>query len=157
MSVLKAGEEAIMKRNNIIFLTLLTIFIITGAVRIEKTSVKVVSTAFNLIRFNTNARVYNEQHIKTDDMTAKYIKEQEERKDYYESEDLVIRTYSNSFILGKIFFLVMAFLAIPCTPLTIMWMIIYIIARREHEEQKKRRRIQKERRIIRKYAQLMDD
>lgn len=84
---------------------------------------KVVETGANLIVLNDNASYYNEQYFKTDEMTRAYERNQAKRMELYNSEDPIIRGYSNMWALPK---LLCFFLAIAMYPgVCLVW--IYVI------------------------------
>lgn len=103
---------------------LIIICVLVGAVRIEAASLTVVSTALNLVILNDNARLYNEQSKKTDEMTAEWHKNQEERQQYYNSSNFWIRTYSRSPVLIKWGGFFIAILLIFSIPIAIIAMFV---------------------------------
>lgn len=103
---------------------LIIICVLVGAVRIEAASLSIVSTALNLVILNDNARLYNEQSKKTDEMTAEWHKNQEERQQYYNSSNFWIRTYSRSPVLIKWGGFFIAILLIFSIPIAIIAMFV---------------------------------
>lgn len=81
---------------------------------------KVIYTGCSLIVLHDNTDFYNEQSRKTDAMTSEQEKENQERNDnFYQSEDSIIRTYSNMNAFFKIVLLFLALFAYLLIPL--MW------------------------------------
>lgn len=103
---------------------LLTILIlVVGTIGTFKICSTVIRTGASLIVLRDNASYYNEQYRKTDEMTDAYNRNHEERQKFYNSEDPIIRGYSNSGTFAKILYL---FLAIAMFPgLALVW--VYII------------------------------
>lgn len=94
MSKKKADKlETIIIRTTVTIVTLLCILLGTGM--IEKACWKAVATGTNLMILNYEVRSYNEQLYKTDAMTDKYNEITEKRNTFYQSEDTVIRVFSN--------------------------------------------------------------
>lgn len=103
---------------------LLTILIlVVGTIGTFQICSTVIRTGASLIVLRDNASYYNEQYRKTDEMTDAYNRNHEERQKFYNSEDPIIRGYSNSGTFAKILYL---FLAIAMFPgLALVW--VYII------------------------------
>lgn len=74
-------------------LTILTLII--GSITILQTNGKIFRTSVQLFILRDNASFYNEQYRKTDTMTDEYLKNDLDRKAIYNSEDIVIRKFSN--------------------------------------------------------------
>lgn len=104
-------------------LTVLSIFI--GSILLVETNVKIVRTAGELMTINADQQYYNESTRKTDEMTAQYEERDAERKSFYNSDDIVIRVFSNQNAPLKIVILLVSLLMIPAIPL--MW--VYHILR----------------------------
>ena len=110
------------------------ILVVAGGITVETTSLKVAKTAVSLYVISDNIDYYNSLYIKTDEATRE-IEEQfkERRENFYESDDFVVRTYSNMFILLKLLFFLLAIAAIPVTPivcLILLYREIYILRKR---------------------------
>lgn len=94
MSKKKADRlETLIIRNTVTIVTLL--FMVIGAITVELTCWKVASAGTNLVILNYNAQCYNERIYKTDAMTDKYNEALSMRNTFYQSEDIVIRVFSN--------------------------------------------------------------
>lgn len=85
-----------------------------GMISIFSISGKVLKTAANLIVLNDNIQYYNEQYRKTDAMTEKALEYMEERENnYYNSEDSIVRGFSNLNTLFKLFAILVALASYP--------------------------------------------
>lgn len=62
---------------------------------------KVLRTSVSLAILRDNANFYNEWSVQTEEITEKYNLNEQERQKFYNSEDEVIKFYSNQNILGK--------------------------------------------------------
>lgn len=116
MSKKKADRlETIIIRTTVTIVTLLCILLGTGM--IEKACWKAVATGTNLMILNYEVRRYNEQLYKTDAMTDKYNEITDKRNEFYQSEDTIIRVFSNLPTIPKlsIWLLSMSFLIIVPT------------------------------------------
>ena len=110
------------------------IILIAGGITLEKTSITVVKTAVNLFVINDNIQFYNESYIKTDKSTERALEQYQIRQErFYESDDAVVRTYSNMFVLWKGLFFLLALAAIFLIPVVCVckiWAQILILRRR---------------------------
>jgi len=103
-----------------ILVNILTILaLLIGSVVILQTSYKIFKTSVNLAVLSDNAQFYNEQARKTDEMTEQYLENHAERQKIYNSEDFVIRTFSNQNGFVKVLILIVAIIMIPMVIL--MW------------------------------------
>jgi len=98
-------------------LTILTLII--GTATILQANAEIIRTAGQLLILHDNAAYYNEQPRKTDEMTKKYLENNAERQKIYNSEDVVIRVYSNQHAALKIIILVWALASFVFIPY--MW------------------------------------
>lgn len=81
----------------------LNVMVILGLIVYICNSVKIYKTALELFVLNDNIRYYQEQSIKTDSMTNEAQKDIEIREnDFYNSNDPVIRWFSNLYGLIKL-------------------------------------------------------
>ena len=81
----------------------LNVMVILGLIVYICNSVKIYKTALELFVLNDNIRYYEEQSIKTDSMTIEAQKDIEIREnDFYNSNDPVIRWFSNLYGLIKL-------------------------------------------------------
>lgn len=92
----------------IALMTFVALLLGTGV--IITASNKIIGTSAKLIALHDNASFYNEQVIKTDDMTEGYLENHNERLEIYNSEDVVVRTFSNQnfFVKTAILFVALA-------------------------------------------------
>ena len=133
---------------------ILTFFcVLVGCVVLWRDSLKLLKTATELCIINDNIAVYNEQYYKTDDMTkhAKELYKEREEK-FYNSDDIVVRIYSNSYGFIKLFFIVVALAFVVLMPIVLVWNIICFTCKKQIKkmmlqqkriEQEKLARIQK--------------
>lgn len=113
-------------------LTILALFL--GSVVIVQNCCKIAKTGMNLMVLNDNIQFYNEQERKTDNMTeeAKYYFS--ERQKIYDSEDCVVRTFSNLNTVMKVIAFLISILMIPM----ILFMWFYHVLRMVYRYRKKR-------------------
>lgn len=84
----------------------LNVLVILGLIVYICNSVKIYKTALQLFVLNDNIRYYQEQSIKTDSMTNEVQIDIEIREnDFYNSNDHIIRWFSNLYGLIKVFVL----------------------------------------------------
>ena len=84
----------------------LNVMVILGLIVYICNSVKIYKTALQLFVLNDNIRYYQEQSIKTDSMTNEVQIDIEIREnDFYNSNDHIIRWFSNLYGLIKVFVL----------------------------------------------------
>ena len=89
MSRKNEQREAAIIRITVTIVTLL--FVLLGVVKAEQICYKIAKTGASLMVLNNNA-----QEQKTDAMTENFTAEKKERNEkFYQSEDLLIRVYSN--------------------------------------------------------------
>lgn len=82
-----------MKRNNYF---IVNVMVIIGVIVCILFSIKIYKTAFQLYFINDSIQFYEEQPIKTDEMTKDVEKDFEERENnFYHSTDPIIRWFSN--------------------------------------------------------------
>ena len=131
---------------------ILTFFcVLVGAITIWRTSLNVLKTAGRLFVLNDNISVYNEQYRKTDEMTAeaeKYFKEREEN--FYNSDDAVVRLYSNSNALLKVVFFVVALALVVLMPIVFAWNIICFVCKKQIRQMKVQQKIKEQEMLKRK-------
>lgn len=113
------------------------IILIAGGIAVEKTSITVVKTGVGLFVIHDNISFYNESYRKTDSSTEAVEEQFRIRQErYYDSEDTVVRTFSNMFVLFKLFFFLLAIALIAVTPFVCAVKIrdqFYILYRRAKE------------------------
>lgn len=90
----------------VVLMTFVAMVLGTGV--ILQTSSKIIKTSVQLIGYHDNAAFYNEQARKTDEMTEEYLENDRLRKEIYNSEDDVIRIFSNQNFVVKTFILFVA-------------------------------------------------
>ena len=96
-------EKKRMKMEKIITEFFVIMILLIGVVQIELILVKIPKTAGELFAINDSIRFYNEYPRKTDAWTAEIEKLLELRREkYYNSDDFVVRTYSNANIVLKV-------------------------------------------------------
>ena len=96
MSRKNEQREAAIIRITVTIVTL--VFVLLGVVKAEQICYKIAKTGASLMVLNNNA-----QEQKTDAMTENFTAEKKERNEkFYQSEDLLIRVYSNLPALMKL-------------------------------------------------------
>lgn len=104
--------EAAIIRITVTIVTL--VFVLLGVVKAEQICYKIAKTGASLMVLNDNAQFYNEQARKTDAMTDTFEAEKKERNEkFYQSEDLLIRVYSNLPAMVKLTIWFLSLLLIP--------------------------------------------
>lgn len=120
---------------------ILKIFIIcsllVGIVSLEMIALKVLKTAGDLAILNDNARFYNEQSVKTDRMTQEFLKNEAERQKIYNSDDSVVRIYSNSHAIIKFMVLIVAGMVVVVVPLSVGYLLFLSFIDRRQVKTKK--------------------
>ena len=95
-------------------INLLTLCImVVGMITLHGVNTKILSTTVDLLVIRDNISFYNEQPRKTDAMTTEAEDWFEERQEIYESEDFVIRTFSNQNTLVKLIIILMTLASYP--------------------------------------------
>lgn len=124
---------------------LLTILIlVVGTISTFQICSTVIRTGASLIVLRDNASYYNEQYRKTDEMTDAYNRNHEERQKFYNSEDPIIRGYSNSGTFAKILYL---FLAIAMFPgIVLVWLYVIVNIYWELKRELKQRKLKQRKR-----------
>ncbi len=141
-------EDNFMENNNnkrvtaSIVRTLITIVtllcLLLGTCTVVRESWKIVKTGVMLIELNNNATDYNEAQIKTNQMTEEYLENQAEREKFYQSEDTVIRVYSNFPTIVKLLVLLLAIYAIPGVPfMVLLYVVREVYATRKRSKRRK--------------------
>ena len=101
----------------IIILTFLAL--VFGTIEIARMSNKIIVTSAKLVILNDNAQFYNEQPRKTDAMTESYLENDALRQEIYNSEDDLVRIFSNQHALVKAVILLLALAMYPL--LLLVW------------------------------------
>ena len=117
----------------------LNVMVILGLIVFICNSVKIYKTALELSVLNDNIRYYEEQTIKTNEMTAQAERDSEIREnDFYNSNDPVIRWFSNLYGLIKLVVLavdlVFGFYAVKESFLFTLNTIFRLFGRRRHKK-----------------------
>ena len=117
----------------------LNVMVILGLIVYICNSVKIYKTALELFVLNDNIRYYEEQSIKTDSMTIEAQKDIEIREnDFYNSNDPVIRWFSNLYGLIKLVVLaidaVFGFYAVKESFLFTLNTIFRLLGRRRYKK-----------------------
>lgn len=132
-----------MKKTRRFWVNILAILILfIGTIGTMKVSGKIIATSVELFVLNDNAAYYNEQRRKTDAMTEDYNKNHEERQAIYNSEDTVVRVFSNQNILVKVAILILAIVAFIMIPY--MWGSLIRNRISQMRKAEKRRKIRKQ-------------
>ncbi len=82
--------------------------LIGGIVFLETVSCIILKTSMDLLFFMYDAQQYNAQALKTDEMTERFVETQQERQKIYNSDNVIVRVYSNANILVKLAVLALA-------------------------------------------------
>ena len=115
------------------------VIMLFGMVSIFNMSGKVLNTAWNLAFLNDNIQFYNEATRKTDEMTQDVMEDIEERdNNFYHSDDIIVRGYSNLNIVLKIAVILVAILSYPLTAFIVALQLIKTIRvalkRKQHKK-----------------------
>lgn len=103
-----------MRRTNRIFRRVLVFSaLVIATVLTVSMANKILVTGLELWQINDNISFYNEQAIKSDEMTEKTDAEFQRRELIYQSDDLVVRTYANMFGMLKAVILIMCIFIYP--------------------------------------------
>ena len=127
------------KRTIAIIMVILALAV--GSIELLRISGIVIKTGADLIALYDSACFYNEQIRKTDAMTEDYIENQKLREQIYNSEDIIVRTYSNLWTLLKIAGLFLAFASYPLV--LYMWLWIgyqFKLMIEDHRKERKKSR-----------------
>lgn len=122
------------KRRIVTIVTLLVLMV--GSINVLEITNKIVKTSVELITISDNISFYNDTARKTDSMTKQIEDMMEHReKNFYQSEDWTVRTFSNMFVLIKIVVLVTSLAMYILIPY--MWVsVIRNLIRREQRRRK---------------------
>lgn len=101
-------------------LAILTLII--GSVTMLQANAEIIKTSGRLLVLRDNASYYNEQYRKTDAMTEEYLANNAERQKIYNSEDVVVRVFSNQNTFVKLAILVWALASFILIPY--MWLVL---------------------------------
>ena len=126
----------------IIILTFLAL--VFGTIEIARMSNKIIGTSAKLVILNDNAQFYNEQPRKTDAMTESYLENDALRQEIYNSEDDLVRIFSNQHALVKAVILLLALAMYPL--LLLVWIRqIYMVTYkfRKYLNIRRKRKLQK--------------
>lgn len=118
--------------------------LIFGTCLVVHESCKIVQTGVHLMILNDNAQYYNDNVRKTDGMTEEYLENNEMRQEIYNSEDAVIRVFSNLPTLIKLFVWILAIIAVPFVPFVLLVNIVRQIFRIKRRCKQRRRRTRRE-------------
>lgn len=129
-----------MKPLGILARLLTVLVLIVGTIGTLELSGKIVETGLSLAVLNDNASYYNQQYRKTDEMTRAYEQNQEQRMEFYNSEDPIIRGYSNMWTLPKIICLFLAIAMYPGVGLVWLYVILNIFFKLEKKLKRRKRR-----------------
>lgn len=136
-------------RSNILATIILVVLtIIFGCI-----ATKIITTSMEMAIIKINIEDYNKQTTKTDASTEKIREEFELREEMYQSDDMIVRIFSNQNILIKVFACILAigyyYLAIY------VWSnIIRTKYKKSQRIKKKRRKRERKERVQQKYKNL---
>lgn len=129
-------------RAMIMILTFLAL--VFGTIEIARMSNKIIGTSAKLVILNDNAQFYNEQPRKTNAMTESYLENDALRQEIYNSEDDLVRIFSNQHALVKAVILLLALAMYPL--LLLVWIRqIYMVTYkfRKYLNIRRKRKLQK--------------
>lgn len=87
---------------------LATIILIVLTITLTCIATKIISTSIELAIIKTNIEDYNQTAIKTDKRTEEIRDEFERREEIYQSDDIIVRIFSNQHISIKILIFLLA-------------------------------------------------
>lgn len=123
-----------------LLVTIVTLLcLVAGTVTVERQCLKIFETGIELMLIRSDATRYNASYRKTDEMTAEFESNDYERQLIYNSDDTVIRVFSNLPTILKLLVWLVAMAAIICVPFLVLLYIlkrIYAIKKR-YERRKK--------------------
>lgn len=128
------------KKNFLRLVVILSLVLVT--VGLAVLSAKIITTGAEIWRYNDNIRFYNESPVKSDAFTEWVEGEYAARDAMYNSEDLIVRMYSNSWFGIKI----ASFgLAVAFYPMAVLFWVCfiresYVIMRKKYLRSKLRSR-----------------
>ena len=109
-----------MKNGRKIWVKILTVLtLLFGTVSLLQTDFTIAKTAAKLWVLHDNMSFYNEQSIKTNQMTKDYERDKERKEEIRNSENTVERIFANQNFVGKFVLLVFAVGSIVLIPY--MW------------------------------------
>lgn len=129
-------------------ITIVTLLVfIYGTVDVCQLCNKVISTSIQLMILNDNATFYNQQERKTDKMTEDYLANDAKRQEIYNSEDDVIRWFSNQNAFIKMCGFLIGLATYPL--LLLMWtkQIILQVRRMRRRQNYKNKQYRKRHRV----------
>lgn len=121
---------------------LLTILVlIVGTIGTLDASRKIVTAGVQLIVLRDNASYFNESSIITDGITEAYNENNEMRQEIYQSDDNLVRAFSNMNAFVKLIVFCIAILMFPGIVLMWIYVIYSIYLNWKRRKRKKSRRI----------------
>ncbi len=118
------SQIAIQKTLSVMVTIVTLLCLLLGNCTVVRESCKIVGAGGCLMLLNYNATAYDESYRKTDQGAEEYLEIQAEREEFYQSEDTVIREYSNLPGPIKLAVWFLAVFAIPGVPLL---SLLYVI------------------------------
>ena len=104
-----------MKNFKRLLMGLCTLFILLyGTVGLVKTCNKIMITTAKFIVIRDNASYYNEQHVKTNELDEMYECNNSMRQALYNSEDLIVRLFSNAPLMIKLVIVILTISMYVC-------------------------------------------
>lgn len=132
-----------MKKIRNIVRLLAVLLIVIGSIYTVQVCNKVVVTGLQLIVLRDNASYYNEQYFKTDEMTEAYNQNHAKRQELYNSEDSIVRGYSNLGSITKALAWIAAVMMYPGICLVWLYIIMNVIFKLERTFKRRRRQRQR--------------
>lgn len=106
---MKQTSKATTTRGNFLKAILAILLLVFMSAELINANNRIIATAVTLVNISMEIQDYNESYRKTDEWTERIEQIQEERQAIYNSEDWLIRTFSNNNYLFKIAFILLAF------------------------------------------------
>lgn len=119
-------------------ITIAIICMVAGAIVVEFTAMKIANTAADLCFLRWNAEFYNEQQIKTDQMTKDETENIIARQAIYNSDDALVRNFARSNFFVKLIIALGAVVLVIGIPISPVLYVIYYIHKKDLEEMHKR-------------------
>lgn len=102
---------------------LVLLVLLAGTLAIVYTNVNIMKSAVELAILREEARYYNSQPVKTDEMTQEFLEVHAERQQIYQSDDFVVRTFANQSCMVKLLILAWTIIS-TVVLLPFMWLNI---------------------------------
>lgn len=99
--------------------------LVIGTIILSNVSIEVIKTSVLLSNYTGYISDYNQTPVKTDAMTKEYVEVNELREAIYNSDNVVVRTFSTQHTLVKMVGLVAAIAYIPV--ISLVWMRVFVL------------------------------